>query len=300
MHIKKSVVFLAGGLGSRYQGLKQVDGILENGAPIIEYSLYDAIESGFDKFVFIISEAVPQEFIRRVSGILDKKKLEYHWIIQRLSDFVADPPENREKPWGTGHALLCAKNVIQENFLVINADDFYGPGSFERASQLIDAGTVTPQNYATIAFLLENTLSDNGSVSRGLCAVNQSGKLKSVEELTDIRSSGDEVVALSAGERLILNPEDLVSMNFWIFHPSIFQFLALDFERFLGGKPSLKSEFFLPEVIDRKIKKGEISVTVEQSHEMWKGITYPEDKRNVQQFLMKKTTENIYPENLWS
>jgi len=300
MKQKKSLIFLAGGLGSRYNGLKQVEGILANNSPILEYSLFDAIRAGFNKFVFIINASVPESFIQKISEIPEKRNLEFHWIVQSITDFVPETfsTENRTKPFGTGHAVLCAKNVVDENFLVINADDFYGKNSFETASKLME--NITPENYATIAFPLENTLSKNGSVSRGICEINENGNLKSIEELTKIQSENSEIFAETSNGKRMLNPDDLVSMNFWMFHPSFFRFLERDFQDFIKKNPDEKQEFFLPSVVGKYIEENEISVAVNVSDEIWKGVTYPEDKAEVQEFLKEKIKNGIYPENLWN
>ncbi len=302
MNIKKTVVFLAGGLGSRYKGLKQVECILENGSPILEYSLYDAIESGFTKFVFIISEAVPKTFINKISAILDTKNLEYHWVIQRISDFVNSPDllHFRQKPWGTGHAVLCAKDAVHENFLVINADDFYGRHSFETAGKLIDLGKINTENYALVGFVVENTLSENGGVSRGLIAQDAQGKLQSVVELININKKNGKVTGFEGDVEKVIEAKALVSMNFWIFHPRVFSFLETEFQNFLERTTFEKAEFFLPELVDLKVHSKEISVEVLQSSEIWKGVTYPEDKAEVALFLKNKIQNNIYPENLWN
>lgn len=299
MTTKKSLLFLAGGLGSRYNGLKQVEGILANNSPILEYSLFDAIRAGFNKFVFIINASVPESFIQKISEILEKRNLEFHWIVQSITDFVpvTFSTENRTKPFGTGHAVLCAKNVVNENFLVINADDFYGKNSFETASKLME--NITPENYATIAFPLKNTLSKNGSVSRGICEINENENLKSIEELTKIQSENSEIFAETSNGKRMLNPDDLVSMNFWMFHPSFFRFLERDFKNFIEKNPDEKQEFFLPSVVGKCIKENEVSVSVNVSDEIWKGVTYPEDKAEVQEFLKEKIKNGIYPENLW-
>ncbi len=302
MSIKKTIVFLAAGLGSRYNGLKQVEGILPNNSPILEYSLFDAIWAGFDKFVFIINASVPESFIHEISEILQKRNLEFHWIIQKTTDFVPEKfsPQNRAKPFGTGHAVLCAKNVVDENFLVINADDFYGRYSFETAFKLMENQIITSKNYAMIAYPLENTLSKNGSVSRGICTLNESENLKSIEELTKIQSENSDIFAETETGKRILNPNDLVSMNFWIFHPSFFGFLENGFNDFIERNPKEKEEFFLPSVVGKCIEKNGISVAVKVSNEIWKGVTYPEDKTEVREFLMEKTEKGIYPENLWN
>lgn len=301
MNTKKTLVFLAGGMGSRYKALKQVDGMLDNGSPIMEYSFYDALQAGFNKFVFIISEAVPREYIDKISRIAQQQKVECIWIIQRLSSFVENPKylEHREKPWGTGHALLCAKEVVKENFLIVNADDFYGKKSFETAAELCKNGSINEENYAIVSYLLKNTLSKNGSVSRGLCAVNSSGFLTDIEELTQIKSENNQIFAETEMGKRTLSPEDLVSMNFWVFHPSIFQCLENGFKDFLSKNPGLKTEYILPEVVRNHLHHKEIAVQVVESDETWKGVTYPQDKEEVRDFLEQKIKRKIYPEHLW-
>ncbi len=292
---------MAGGLGSRYKGLKQIDGILPNNSTILEYSMYDGIQSGFNKFVFIINKHIPETFIEKVSGILDNLKYEYHWIVQDLDKFVTIPSllENREKPWGTGHAVLCSKDVINEPFIVINADDFYGKDAYVKASQLIDE-QVSETNYALIPFSLKNTLSKNGSVSRGLCQFNDTGKLADIEEITDILSDSDEIYFVKDDQRQTLPPDSLVSMNFWIFHPSIFPHLETGFQTFLESEPAIKAEFFLPSLVDDLVKNNHVEVQSLATDALWKGVTYPDDKIELQEFLTQQTENNQYPEFLWS
>lgn len=301
MSIKKTIVLLAGGLGSRYNGLKQVERILANNSTILEYSLFDAIKSGFTTFVFIINSSIPESFVDKISKILTERNLEFHWVIQKTSDFAPAQfnIETRTKPWGTGHAVLCAKPFINEVFLVINADDFYGRSSFEKASQLLDSNQISANNYSLIAYPLKNTLSNNGSVSRGLCSVGNYGKLQSIRELTKIKWDKN-MYAESEGEKELLNPDDLVSMNFWILHPSFFSILESEFQEFLKCNPSDKGEFFLPSAIEKSIQNNNVTIKVDASKEIWKGITYPEDKLEVQNFLQSKTDNHFYPENLWS
>ena len=292
---------MAGGLGSRYKGLKQIDGILPNNSTILEYSMYDGMQSGFNKFVFIINKHIPETFIEKVSGILDNLKYDYHWIVQDLDKFVTIPSlvENREKPWGTGHAVLCSKDVINEPFIVINADDFYGTDAYVKASQLIDE-QISETNYALIPFSLKNTLSKNGSVSRGLCQFDDTGKLADIEEITDILSDSDEIYFVKDGERQTLPPDSLVSMNFWIFHPSIFPHLETGFQKFLEREPAIKAEFFLPSLVDDLVKNNQVEVQSLATDALWKGVTYPDDKIELQEFLTQQTENNQYPEFLWS
>lgn len=297
---KKTLVILAGGLGSRFNGLKQAESILENDASIMEYSVYDAMKAGFNKFVFIINRSLPENFKNKISEILDKFKVEYHWINQELSDFVEDEKllKNRTKPWGTGHAVLCASKVVNENFLVINADDFYGKTNYEIAFQLLS----DTQNslYQTIAYPLKFTTSKNGSVSRGICILEDQINLKSVNEVTQIFDDEKEIYSLEENKKVIYDPETLVSMNFWILSPSIFDFLLKGFNTFLDKNPDEKSEFYLPFQIDQLLRHNKIAVHVEVSREAWKGITYPADKAELRLFLLEKIKQKQYPEKLWN
>ena len=297
---KKTLLVLAGGLGSRYKSLKQVDGML-NESTILEYSVYDALQAGFNKIVFIINNSVPKEYIDRISEVLANKNVDYHWIIQSKSDFVTDEKllAAREKPWGTAHAVLCASSVINENFVVINADDYYGKTIYETAFNLLSENKTNAQNYSIVAFPLKNTVSANGSVSRGICTVNKDNKLDSVDEITQIFSENNEIYYVHEDKKNILDPETLVSMNFWVINPNFFKPLEKSFQTFLQENPAPKAEFFLPVNIDQMLKNKEVAVNVEKSSEMWKGITYPEDKLELQEFLKEKVSQNIYPEFLW-
>ncbi len=299
---KKSLVILAGGLGSRYQGLKQIDGILPNNATLLEYSIFDALSAGFTKIVFIINESIPKSYIERLSQILSSKNLEFHWIVQNKKDFVSDENllEQRTKPWGTAHAVLCAKKVVKENFVVINADDYYGTEVYRIAATLINKGKINEGNYGAILYPLQNTLSKNGSVSRGKCEINDQNKLVSIKELTNISEEGSSIYHIDQeGVKHELEPDVLVSMNFWILNPSIFKYLKSDFEKFIASKPENTKEIYFPAVIDSLIKNENVEVSVEVSPEQWKGITYAEDKAELQEFLKEKIKDNIYTEDLW-
>ena len=299
---KKSIVILAGGLGSRYQGLKQIDGILPNNATLLEYSIFDAIKAGFNKIVFIINKSIPESYIERLSGILATENIEFHWIIQDKNCFVSDENllEQRTKPWGTAHAVLCAEKVVKENFVVINADDYYGTEVYKIAAILINEGKINAANYAAILYPLQNTLSKNGSVSRGKCEVDGGNKLVSINELTNI-SELENSIFYSDKENIKheLEPDLLVSMNFWILNPSIFKFLKIEFDQFIADKPEKTTELYLPAVIDSLIQNKDVEVSVETSPEQWKGVTYLEDKVELQEFLKQKIADHIYTENLW-
>ena len=299
---KKSIVILAGGLGSRYQGLKQIDGILPNNATLLEYSIFDAIKAGFNKIIFIINESIPESYIERLSGILATENIEFHWIIQDKNCFVSDENllEQRTKPWGTAHAVLCAEKVVTENFVVINADDYYGTEVYKIAAILINEGKINAANYAAILYPLQNTLSKNGSVSRGKCEVDGGNKLVSINELTNI-SELENSIFYSDKENIKheLEPDLLVSMNFWILNPSIFKFLKIEFDQFIADKPEKTTELYLPAVIDSLIQNKDVEVSVETSPEQWKGVTYLEDKVELQEFLKQKIADHIYTENLW-
>lgn len=300
---KKSIVILAGGLGSRYQGLKQIDGILPNNATLLEYSIFDALKAGFNKIVFIINESIPESYIERLSGILSSKNVAFHWIIQDKKDFVNDEnlSEKRVKPWGTAHAVLCAEKVVTENFVVINADDYYGSEVYKIAATLIDEGKIKAENYAAILYPLKNTLSKNGSVSRGKCEVSDENKLVSINELTNISKTGNSIFYNDKENvKHELEPNVLVSMNFWILNPSVFNYLKMDFTHFINNQPEKTAEIYLPAVIDSLIKNKTVEVSVEVAAEQWKGVTYSEDKAELQEFLKQKIANHIYSENLWS
>ena len=299
---RKSIVILAGGLGSRYEGLKQIDGILPNNETLLEYSVFDALKAGFNKIVFIINESIPESYIERVSGILISKNVEFHWIIQNKKDFVSGEKllELRTKPWGTAHAVLCAKKVVKENFVVINADDYYGTEVYQMAANLINENKIDAENYAAILYPLKNTLSKNGSVSRGKCEVDEKNKLVSINELTNISEEENSIFySDKENNKYGLEPNLLMSMNFWILNPSIFKFLKIEFDQFIADKPENTDEIYLPAVIDSLIQKKEMEVLVEISPEQWKGVTYAEDKVELQEFLKQKIADNIYTKDLW-
>lgn len=301
MSTKKTLVILAGGLGSRYNGLKQVDGILDNGSPILEYAIYDALEVGFTKVVCIINKMVPESYIERLKEIAAKRNFEIAFVYQNLEDFVPAGYDisERQKPWGTSHALLCAKDAVKEPFIILNADDFYGIESFRMAAEAIDNGEVDDKNFQLIAYQLEPTLSENGTVSRGVCKVKENGMLERVDERTAIAKEGDEIFFTEGDLKEKLAPKTPVSMNFWVFSPFIFEFVEKKFVEFLNNNPAPKAEYFIPTTAQQLLEEGLVEFKVQTSPEQWMGVTYAADKPLLQEFLRNKIKEGKYPEQLW-
>ncbi|MBS1571306.1 MAG: nucleotidyltransferase [Bacteroidetes bacterium] len=300
MSTKKTIIILAGGLGSRYQGLKQIDPILKNGSPILEYSLYDALLAGFSKIVFIINEKIPTSFLERINRIFSDKNVEIHWVYQRLDSNISDTTklENREKPWGTTHAVLCAKDIVNEPFIVINADDFYGRETYKKASLLIDEGKISEQQSCLLAFPIQHTLSENGAVSRGICTINNLGLLSKIEEKTHIFKKDNGIFFEENHQDFTIPINTLVSMNFWIFHPSIFIHLEKHFNEFLKTYKN-QEECYLPSVVQKMIENHETEVLVKASPSEWMGVTYPADKIILKEYIENLIHQKKYPFLLW-
>ncbi len=268
----KTLVVMAAGMGSRFGGLKQVAAVGPDGQAILDFSVYDAKRSGFTKIVFVIKHAIEQEFKATV-GARVEKVLPVEYVYQEL-DALPDGftvPEGREKPWGTGHAVLCCKEVVNTPFAVINADDFYGASAYEKIAE----GLEDTENFCMVGFKLQNTVTENGYVSRGVCTV-ENGYLLDVNEHTKIDS--DCRFVREDGTVGQLTPDTIVSMNMWGFTPDLFKYLEADFTEFLKEKGTeLKSEFFLPSVVDKLIKSGEKKAKVLVAEDKWYGVTYKED-----------------------
>lgn len=302
---KASLLILAGGMGSRYKNQKQVDTVSSNKETLMEFALYDAIKVGIRKFVFIINDKFPTDYRKRITDILTDRDCEVHFVEQTLDKFI--PVEylyklkNRTKPLGTAHAVYCAKEVIQEPFITMNADDFYGYNTFKKAYQYITAGKIWENEFAMCAFELENTLSNNGSVSRGICNASSTNKLSKVEEFTYIERVNGVIKGLNEELKAkTLKEEDKVSMNFWILHPSFFEMLAGDLVTFLEENENLSSiEFYLPSVVDKGIQEEKVNVEVLPTSEKWFGLTYPGDKDRVMKELKVKKEQKVYPVSLW-
>ncbi|AQQ08650.1 UDP-N-acetylglucosamine diphosphorylase/glucosamine-1-phosphate N-acetyltransferase [Sedimentisphaera cyanobacteriorum] len=299
--MKPSLVVMAAGMGSRYGGLKQLDSVGPSGESIIEYSLFDAIRVGFGKVVFVVREEFKQIFHDKI-GSVAQDLAEVDYACQELDAMLygREIPEGRTKPWGTGHAVLTTKDLIETPFAVINADDFYGKQAFEVMAEFLSHPRGHGE-YAMSGFSLKNTLSEYGSVSRGLCSTDGKHFLKKVEEYKEIFWNNGEVCSrLDSGEQIKLNPETMTSMNFWGFQQDIYEHLEQQFHQFIDEHGSeLKSEFFIPNVVDRLINENKACVNVLPTSGTWFGVTYKEDKQFVQENIAKLTEKGIYPENLW-
>ena len=280
---KVKLVVMAAGMGSRFGGCKQISPVGPNGEILLDFSVYDAIAAGFTKVVFIIREENEADF-RAVIGDRLSKKIEVEYVYQDTSIL----PEGRKKPFGTGHAVLCCMGKVNEPFAVINADDYYGKSAFKQIyNHLKDAKDT---DFAMIAFDLKNTLTDNGTVSRGICELD-GDMLKSVTEITKIK----DMKYTDDGENWTKLPEDtLASMNFWGFTTELFPALKADFDNFLATADLQKDEFYLPFAADKMLKEGTATVKVLQSHDKWYGMTYREDSDSVKAALAKKIEDGEY------
>ena len=293
---------MAGGLGSRYKGLKQIDGITDNNSPILEYSMYDALEAGFDKVVVILNKKIPTTFINRLEKIATDKNIDFHWIFQNIDDHLPDNYNrgNREKPWGSGHALLCVKDLVNDAFVVINADDFYGKEIYKNAAKIINDGQINTDQYGIIAYPLHATLSDNGSVSRGICEYNDADYLEKVTERTQIFKENGKAYFREENQIEEVGLDTLVSINYSIFHPSVFDHLQYYFEEFLHENPHEKAEYLIPNVIQKLIEGQKAKVLIKESPSEWMGVTYPEDKVVLKAFIEEKIKAGDYPKDLWN
>lgn len=296
-----SLLVLAAGMGSRYGGLKQMDGFGPNGETIIDYSIYDAIDAGFDKVVFVVRKSFRKDFesfFRNKIG--DRIKLEF--VEQELNNLPAGYSLNpeREKPWGTAHAVLMGKEVIDGNFAVINADDYYGKESYHTLMDFFRADT--PQNeFAVVSYLLKNTLSDHGTVNRGICFKDEEGYLTDIVETLKIGKSENRIVYPDGDGESELSEDTLVSMNMFGFTPLYFKLAANHFKSFLDDHGNeLKSEYFIPSSLDKMIKNDEAKVCVITSPASWFGVTYKEDKPIVMEKIQSLIRQGVYPENLWA
>jgi NDP-sugar pyrophosphorylase family protein len=299
--MQATLVILAAGMASRYGSLKQIQSFGPSGETILEYSIYDAIRSGFKKVVFIIRREFAQEF-EEIFGKKLKGKIEVEYVFQELGMSLGKytVPAERTKPWGTAHAVLCAKEAVNDPFAVINADDFYGRDAFEKAYSFL-ANNCNEKTYAIIGYDLSNTLSDHGTVNRGVCELDEKGNLSGIKERINIARKGDVVVCDDDLEPKEIDLHSSVSMNFWCFHPSIFTVSQKMFDTFLDhniDKP--KSEFFIPIVADEFTKTGLGVIPVIPTSAQWFGVTYKEDAPSVQQSLNKLVAEGEYPNSLWN
>lgn len=298
---KITLVILAAGMGSRYGGLKQMDTFTPQGDTIIDFSIYDALEAGFGKFVFIIRKSFKKEFKKNIDNKL-QGKAEAVYVCQEV-DNVPDAYLNPEriKPWGTGHALLMAKDVVKENFAIINGDDFYGKEAFQIMAKSLMAKDKESYMFSTMAYFLKNTVSEYGYVSRGECQVNDNGFLTDVTERTHIEKRDGKLVRKdNEGNFIPIDEDTIVSMNFWGFTPKCFKFGNRLFNKFLeSNKTNLKAEFYIPSIVNEMIKLGKAKVEVLKSDAKWFGVTYIEDKEIVQKAIKKLKEQKVYPIKLW-
>ncbi len=297
---KLTLLVLAAGIGSRYGGIKQIDGFGPHGETIMDYSLFDAIRAGFTKVVFIVRdeilETVKEKFEPKLKG-----KIEVEFVIQSLDKLIPAEYNNPErvKPWGTGHAVLCAKHVINEPFVVINADDFYGKDSFASVSKFF--GDNKKGDHAMVGYTLKNVLSEHGSVSRGVGETDKDGYLTSVVERTTIVVEKGKIIAKEKDGDLELSPNAPTSMNFWGFHPSMFELSEKMFREFLKNNyQNIKSEFYIPLIVNEMIHQDEGKVKVLGGGTIWFGVTYKEDKEAVSQRIKDLIKQGQYPEKLWN
>ena len=294
-----TLVILAAGMGSRYGGLKQIDPVTSEGEFIIDFSVYDAIRCGFDKVVFVIKEE-NLELFRETIGSRFESKIQVEYAFQKLDDLPEGfgVLEGRVKPWGTAQAMLAARHIVHEPFAVINADDFYGYHAYKLLSEHL--ASAKAGDYCMVGYVLENTLTENGTVSRGICEVSEDGYLNDVTERTAIRRKGDVAVFEEKGEETALPLDSIASMNCWGFTPDIFEGVEKGFAQFLSdlAENPLKCEYYLPFAVRELMEADACRVRVYSSNGAWYGVTYHEDKDKVKESIAALKTDGTYPERL--
>lgn len=300
--MKPTLLILAAGIGSRYGGLKQADSVGPSGEAIIEYSIYDAIRAGFGKVVIVIRKSIEQDFKEKFAGKFDDK-IKVEFAFQELDSPIKGIkkfPEGRTKPWGTGHAMLVAAHLVKEPFLVINADDFYGFTAFKQMSEFLST-KCTPTQCGMVGYMLKNTLSENGHVSRGVCLTDEKNHLTSVVERTKIiRDVDNDIYFFEDDKKIPLTEDTIVSMNFWGFHPSVFEMTRKMFVKFVKENfDNTTAEFYIPKVANNYVETGTANLTVMTTRDQWYGVTYKEDKQTVQEAFNALTTIGVYPKGLW-
>ncbi len=278
-----TLVVMAAGMGSRFGGLKQMEPIGPGGETLLNFSVYDAKKAGFNKVVFIIKESIEKDF-KEIVGNKIAQMIDVEYVFQTTDNL----PEGRVKPWGTAHAVLCCKDTVKGNFAILNADDYYGSNAFGELAEFMRASD--NMEFAMVCYDLKNTLSDNGSVARGVCVI-EDGYMKTIDERTDIadfKCTGDN------GEQITLPEDAKVSMNLWALTPEIFPVLEEKYAEFLKGDNLLKAEFLIPVVIGDLVKAGKATVKAIPNKDKWYGITYKEDKETVQKAMKKFVEDGLY------
>jgi len=297
---KPTLLVLAAGMGSRYGGLKQIDPVGPSGETIIDYSIFDAMRAGFGKLVFVIRHDIEQQF-REIVGSRFENRIAVEYVFQELDKLPPGHalPAGRTKPWGTTHAILMAKDAIREPFAAINADDFYGRNAYKVLAQHLTSGS---PDYAMVGFILKNTLSEHGTVARGVSRTDASHYLTSIVEMMKLEHDGQGAKNTEAdGKVTHLTGDEAVSMNFWGFTPALFPQLEVEFEKFLkraGGEQ--KSECYIPMTVGDLVTSGQARVKVLRSPDSWFGVTYREDRPTVVESIRKLVAKGDYPEKLWA
>ena len=293
-----TLLILAAGMGSRFGGLKQMEPMGPNDEFIIDYSVYDAIKAGFKKIVFVIKEEMYDDF-KKTIGARVEKHIEVSYAFQRMEDIPSDIKIDRVKPWGTGQAVLCAKDFINENFAMINADDFYGRSAFLEAYKFLS--NTSNNKFGLVGYRAINTLTENGSVKRGVCNI-ENGCLVGIEE-SSIKREKDVIHCISLSKEnyeFDIEFNRLVSMNMLLFTPKIFDYLENDFKEFFNNLKDIeKQEFLIPEVLDKHIKNKDVTVSVIETDSKWYGVTYKEDKDSVRSAINNMIESGEYSYNLW-
>ena len=298
-----TLVVLAAGIGSRYGGgVKQLAPVGPNGEIIMDYSIHDAIQAGFNRVVFIIRREIYDDFMEVIGSRLENRfrhrDVKWEYAFQQLED----PPEGRVKPWGTGQAILCCKELLNGPFAVINADDYYGKQAFERAYSFLSRRRPGETGrYGMIGFVLKNTLSDIGGVTRGVCTVDENGALAGITETRNIVKTPDGAAVQEGDGLRPLDPESLVSMNMWLLTPDFLQGLEADFAAFKKNmRDPLKDEFLLPEIVDGLLGDGKATVQVIRTSDQWFGVTYQQDKLRVADAFRQLIDQGVYRADLFS
>lgn len=300
--MKPTLLILAAGMGSRYGGLKQIDPVGVSGEAIIEYSIHDAIKAGFGKVVFVIRRDFEEIFREKIGGKFESK-IDVDYAFQDLDAYIPKElaiPSDRTRPWGTGHAVLVAKDRIKEPFAVINADDYYGTNAFEEISKFL-INESAPDRHAMVGYVLSNTLSDHGTVNRGVCKKDSNGNLIEVIERYRLKkNNGSAEFYDDEGNRSTTALDSVVSMNFWGFHPAIFDTYESMFHEFIRKKINVeKSEFLIPTLVFSQIQSGQATYKVITCEDKWFGVTYKADKEPVQRAFAAMTKRGVYPSPLW-
>ena len=300
MSKNKTLLVMAAGMGSRFGGLKQIEPMGPNGEFLIDYSIYDAKKSGFNKVVFIIKEE-NFELFKQTVGKRVEPHIKVEYVFQKIDEFLPLYPslKEREKPLGTGQAILCAKDVIKEPFAIINADDFYGRDAYSVASKYLD--TIDKFHYAIVGYEVENTLSPNGSAKRGVCRV-KGNKLESIIE-SSVLKEDNKIIArpLDGRDSFLISSDTIVSMNLLLFTPDIFPYLEEKLLEFLNhNKNDLKTcEFLIPDVVEMALKEGKVEVDILKTNAIWHGVTYKEDKKEVVDAILALIKKGVYHADLW-